>query len=105
MDTKYEVILTARAKADLKGIYKYISEKFKEKETAKKLIETIQNKILILEDIPEGFSIVNFYNRRKYEYHKIIIKNFVAIYRIDKKTKIVYVVKIVYARKNYLNEK
>ena len=104
MDTQYELILTGKAKSDLKGIYKYISEKLKEKETAKKLIQTIQNEILVLEDIPEGFSVVNVYNKRKYEYRKLIIKNFIAVYRIDKKNRIVYVVKIVYGRKNYLNE-
>jgi len=105
MDSKYEVALTGKAKKDLNRIYKYISKTLEEKETARKLIETIEKKILILEIIPEGFSIANFYNKKRYEYRKLVIKNFIAIYRIDRKKKIVFIVKFVYSRKNYLNEK
>ena len=67
-------------------------------------MKTIQERVLILEDMPEGFSIVRFYNKKKYEYRKLVVNNFIVIYRIDNNSKMVYIVKIAYKGKNYLNE-
>ena len=102
MNIKYQVVLTHKAKIDLKNIYKYISENLKEKNTADNLMNLIEEKILILEDIPEGFAIIEYYKKKKYEYRRLLVKNYIVIYRIDKKNKIVYVVKIIHGRRNYL---
>ena len=104
MGTKYEVILTKKAKRDLDSIYTYIAKNLKEENAAKRLMKTIQERVLILEDMPEGFSIVRFYNKKKYEYRKLVVNNFIVIYRIDNNSKMVYIVKIAYKGKNYLNE-
>ena len=54
MDIKYEVIITERAKQELKEIYDYISKSLMEENTADKLIDKIEKELLQLEDIPEG---------------------------------------------------
>lgn len=104
MDIKYKVILTDRAQEELDEIYNYISKSFMEATTAQNLIEKIQKSILQLEDIPEGFSIIEQYRDREYKYRKLVINNYVAIYRVDKEQQIVYIVRIVYGGRNYLNE-
>ena len=58
MDIKYEVIITERAKQELKEIYDYISKSLMEENTADKLIDKIEKELLQLEDIQEGFSVI-----------------------------------------------
>lgn len=79
MDSKYEVIVTERAKQEL-------------------------NELLKLETVPEGFSVIENYIRKDFKYRRLPINNYVAIYRIDKKERKVYIVRIIYGGRNYLNE-
>ena len=58
-----------------------------EENTANKLIDKIENELLKLENIPEGFSVIEDYSRKDYEYRRLPINNYVAIYRIDKERK------------------
>ena len=104
MDTKYEVIITERAKQELREIYDYISKSLMEENTANKLIDKIENDLLQLETIPEGFSIIENYLKKDSEYRRLPINNYVAIYRVDKKGRKVYIVRIIYGGRNYLNE-
>ena len=104
MDIKYEVIITERAKQELKEIYGYISKSLMEENTADKLINKIEKELLQLEDIPEGFSVIENYSKKDSEYRRLLINNYVAIYRIDKEKREVYIIRIVYGGRNYLNE-
>lgn len=104
MDIKYEVIITERAKQELKEIYEYISKSLMEENTADKLIDKIEKELLQLEDIPEGFSVIENYRKKDFEYRRLPINNYVAIYRIDKEKREVYIIRIVYGGRNYLNE-
>ena len=54
--------------------------------------------------MPESCSIIEYYKKRKYPYRKLLIKNYVAIYRVDYKNKLVYISRVVYGGRNYLNE-
>ena len=104
MDIKYEVIITERAKQELKEIYDYISKSLMEENTADKLIDKIEKELLQLEDIPEWFSVIENYRKKDFEYRRLPINNYVAIYRIDKEKREVYIIRIVYGGRNYLNE-
>lgn len=104
MDTKYKVILTNRAESELNDIYDYIANTFMEEKTANNLMKKIENDILLLSDTPEGFAVIENYRRKDFEYRRLPINNYVAIYRVDKENKKVYIVRIVYGGRNYLNE-
>ena len=104
MDIKYEVIITERAKQELKEIYDYISKSLMEENTADKLIDKIEKELLQLEYIPEWFSVIENYRKKDFEYRRLPINNYVAIYRIDKEKREVYIIRIVYGGRNYLNE-
>ena len=75
-----------------------------EEKTANKLMNKIQNDILLLGDTPEGFAVIDNHKRRGIEYRRLTINNYVAIYRVDKESKKVYIVRIIYGGRNYLNE-
>lgn len=75
-----------------------------EENTAIKMIDKIENELYKLEYIPEGFAIMDILKRNEYEYRRLPINNYVAIYRVDKERKEVYVIRIIYGGRNYLNE-
>lgn len=104
MAIKYELILTDRAKYDLEDIYEYIAKSLMVEKTAENLINKIERNILRLETMPESCSIIEEFEERKKQYRKLIINNYVAIYRIDEENKKVYIIRIVYGGRNYLNE-
>lgn len=104
MDIKYKVVLTAKAKKELEDIYDYISNSLMADKAAINFMDKIHNSIIRLEKMPESCSLIEQYKEKKYQYRKLIINNYVAIYRIDKQKKIVYIVRIVYGGRNYLNE-
>lgn len=104
MAIKYELILTDRAKHDLEDIYEYIAKSLMAEKAAEKLINKFEKNILRLETMPESCSIIEEFEERKIQYRKLIINNYVAIYRIDEENKKVYIIRIVYGGRNYLNE-
>ena len=101
---KYEVILTENAKIELREIYDYISKSLMAEMAAKSLYNKIKESILRLEDFPESCSIIEHYKDKKYQYRKLIINNYIVVYRIDKENKKVYIVRIIFGKRNYINE-
>ena len=104
MAIRYEVILTGKAKVELEGIYKYISKSLISETAASSIMQKIENKILNLKKIPESYSIIEPYIQTKEKYRKLIINNYIVVYRIDKENNKVYVISIIYGKRNYLNE-
>lgn len=104
MAIKYELILTDRAKQELEDIYEYISKSLMAEKAAENLINKIERNILRLETMPESCSIIEEFKERKKQYRKLIINNYLAIYRIDEEKRKVYIIRIVYGGRNYLNE-
>ncbi|MBO5348252.1 MAG: type II toxin-antitoxin system RelE/ParE family toxin [Clostridia bacterium] len=101
---KYEVILTESAKEELEDIFYYILKKLKAKKAAENFINKIERKILILEDIPNSYCIIDQCKLRKPKYRKLPINNYIVIYRVDEANKKVYIIRIVYKGRNYLKE-
>ena len=101
---KYEVVLTERAKEELNEVYDYIANSLLAENSADKLYKKIMNDVLRLEDFPESCSIIERYKDSRYQYRKLIINNYIAVYRVDKENKKVYIVRIVYGGRNYINE-
>jgi len=101
---RYEVILTDKAKEELEGIYNYISKSLLSKNTANNVMKRIENKILNLTQTPESYSIIEPYTKTNEKYRKLIINNYIVVYRIDYDNNKVYVIRIIYGKRNYLNE-
>ena len=104
MDIKYDIIVTEKAKNEIDDIYNYISKSLMAEKAAENLVNKIENSILQLEDMPKLGSIIEIYKLRKYTYRKLIINNYVVLYRIDEERNIVYIARVVYGGRNYLNE-
>lgn len=99
--SNYEVILTDVAKEELEKIYEYISEKLVEKPAADRLMEKIEKNILRLEQNP--YSCEEIYTKPHSEvYRKLIIDNYIALYKVYDECKKVVIYRIVYGKMDYL---
>ena len=97
---KYTVMLYKRAIKDIDGIYKYIAIEKLSPENAKEQDDRIKNAILDLENMPETHQdrLAGRYAGKGYK--QLLIDNYVAIFRIEKKKKTVWVVAVQYQGRN-----
>lgn len=106
MDSKnepFEVEFTAECIEEMTEIYEYISNNLKEDNAAKRLMTQVTNRVLDLANAPEIYMKIGNADRLKREYHRMVVKNYVILYTIDLEKRKVYISRMVYRRKNYLN--
>jgi toxin ParE1/3/4 len=94
---KDDVRLLPRAYGDIDMIFGDISETFKSRETANGIIDTIEDAILGLERYPYRGSERKVGVHANKGYRQLFAKNFTILYRIDKKTKSVFIVTVKYS--------
>ena len=104
MDEKYEIKLSIKAKDDLKSIVLYIKNNLNEPAIANKYAKIIREEIKTLEYSPQKFAIIDDSSVKDLNFRKLIIKNYIAFYRINEENKIVNVERILYGASNWINE-
>ena len=97
---KYEVMLYPKAFRDIDDIYAYIALEKLSPENAKGQTDRIWEAIRTLEQIPEAHQdrLVGRYAGKGYK--QLLVDNYVAIFKIDKNAKKVYVVTVQYQGRN-----
>ena len=97
---KYEVMLYPKAFQDIDDIYAYIALEKLSPENAKGQTDRIWDAIRTLEQIPEAHQdrLVGRYAGKGYK--QLLIDSYVAIFKIDKSVKKVYVVTVRYQGRN-----
>lgn len=75
----------------------YITYQLNEPNIAEKMISNINKKILLLKDFP--------HIGRKFDNQKrvLIHKNYLILYKIQENENLISIVRVLYARKNYLS--
>lgn len=93
---KYEVMLYPRAYRDMDDIYAYIALEKLAPENAKGQIDRIWDAIKSLDIYPEAHQerLVGRYAGKGYR--QIIVDNYIAIYKIDREKKKVFVLTVQY---------
>ena len=104
MTEKYQVLLSIRAKEDLKNIVFYIKHDLKEPAIASKYAQIIKNEIKALSYFPQRNEIIDDNTIVDLKIRKLIIKNYIAFYRINEKDNIVNVERVLYGASNWINE-
>lgn len=96
---KYEVMLYPQAFCDIDHIYAYIAREKLSPENAKKQTDRIWKAIRLLEQFPDTHQdrLVGRYAGKGYK--QLIIDNYIAIFKIDKTLKKVYVLTVQYHAK------
>ena len=101
---KYKVQLSNKAKDDYKSIISYIRYELLEPNIAEKYAELIRNELNSLEYQPQKFAVIDYDIIKKYSFRKLIIKNYIAFYRINEDEKIVNVERILYNGTDWKNK-
>ena len=97
---KYKVKITPRAIRELDNIYKYIAIEKMAPENARGQINRIKKAILGLNTYPQSHQERTEGRYAGKGYRQLLIDNYIAIFRIDKKNKLVYVITIQYQGRN-----
>ena len=97
----YNIEYSKESKQDLIDIKKYIKYNLQEPNTAQKLITKIRNQINNLKSNPEIYAIIDDDIIKKFEIRKLIVDNYIVFYRI--KNNDIEIVRIMYARRNWIN--
>ena len=98
---KYSIKLSIRAKRDFSNIFFYFKNVLNEPFIAKKYLNFIKQKINSLQYIPKRFTLIDEYFSKDEGYRKFVIKNYIVIYRINKKERIVNIERILYGGYNW----
>lgn len=89
------------ARQDMIDIVRYISQDLKNPgaadRLAEELVEAIENVLIFPYASPAYQPIRSL----KYEYRKILVKNFLIFYRVDEGKKLVTVTRVLYAKTDY----
>ena len=102
-NTTYKIHFLENSLEEIDEIFIYISETLKSQNAPKLFVKKIISKTEILSRFPKIYSPISKYDKLKREYRKIVIDNYILLYTIDEKEKIVYISHVFYSRKNYLN--
>ena len=93
-----------QAKNDYKEIINYIKYELLEPAIAEKYANLIKNELTSLKYQPNKFPIINYEVIKKYQFRKLVIKKYIAFYRINNKDKVVNVERILYGASDWKNK-
>lgn len=95
MDT-YKIKLTLKAKNDYKRIIRYIKFNLNEPKIAEKYAILIKDKINALENFPYKFEVIKSKVIKQNNIRKLIINNYIVLYKIIDQKKEVIILRILY---------
>ena len=99
----YKIIYKKQVRDELDEIYLYIREKLKENKIAQKTIDNIRGKISNLIYFPYAHKLLR--KNKNFEYRKLIIKNYIIIYKINLNQKEINILNIYNQKQKIKNKK
>lgn len=93
----YEVITTAQADADLRGIYEYIAFELLSPDNAVRQLERLEEHIIGLEEFPEKFRYYEKEPWRSRGLRVMSVDNYLVFYIPYRDASIVTVIRVMYA--------
>ena len=103
MASKFGYRLTKRAESDLDGIVSYIAVELANPQAASDFVNKLQDNIEETRTFPENGSLVNNEFLKVENVRKKLVGNYIIYYLPDTEEKIIYILRIVYGKRN-MNE-
>lgn len=97
----YSIHFSAEAKNDLISFANYIKYSLNEPSIAKKKIEKIKQAIYKLKENPLIYVLINEDIFEKYNLRKIVVDKHIVFYTVENNT--IYIVRILYGRRNWID--
>jgi len=101
---KYNIIITPNAENQIKEIVNYISTILLNPNAARKFVIFLKEKISKLNIFPEAYPILDRKPWNKKEIRKILIKSFVVYFYVNKEKYIIYILAVVYGKRDQLKQ-
>ena len=102
---KYKVVYAQKAFEDLDNIYNYVLINSLEPSIAGNLVKEIKQAITSLDILPLRHELIESSRKDLKDMRKLLVKNYVVLYRVNETTREVYVVRIVSCKRDYKNAK
>lgn len=99
---KYCVFISHTATEDLKGIALYVAKELKEPSIAKKLIQTIKEAVMSLEQMPTIYSLLRDASLAVQGIRRLIVENYMVFYIVTEEDAKVTIVRILYGRRDWV---
>lgn len=99
----YNLIITDNASDELDEIIRYIAGNLDNLKAASDFLDRINDIYSLLADNPRIYQLCQFSEFKQKQYRKVVIKNYVMIYKIDDNTGNVYIMHFFYGRRDYNN--
>jgi len=100
---KYKLEFSKEAKKDLIDIVNYLKYNLQEPNIAKKLHNKIKNAIYRLCENPKSYPLIDDKHLKELTVRKLIIDNYIVFYKITDINKKIYIVRIMYEKRNSMN--
>ena len=100
MESKYQYRLSQKAEADLDGIVSYIAVELSNPQAASDFVDKLGKVIDEIRSFPESGSYVNNEFLSDTDIRKKLISSYIMYYLPVKEEKMIYVVRIVYGKRN-----
>ncbi len=98
----YQIIVTPDAEADLQELRYYITEVLAAPDTALRYLQTVHKEIAGLAVLPERVAPVLEEPWRSRGIRRVLVKNFYVYFRIDESTNRIYILNVIYGRRDQL---
>ena len=99
----YKIVITPTAIKEINKIYDYIMYELKAQKAAKDLMRLVELQINKLKLQPKLCIEIEKIDDLKRRYRRMVVKNYVILYAIDEKKKVVFISHMYYGRANYLD--
>lgn len=99
----YKVYIREDAKKDIADIYYYIKYSLQSPDAAINIVKKIEESIMDLNFMPERFELLGLEGLDYKNIRKLIVKNYIVVYRVIKKNCRVDVLRVFYSKRNISN--
>ncbi len=99
---EYKLHITQKAERDIMDAAMYISFTLKNPQAADELLKTIDIEISNLAFMPEKHGIIDEPVLAYFKIRMLVAKNYIVFYNIDEKGKLVNIVRVLYAKSDWL---
>ncbi len=99
----YKLVITQLADADLAEIVDYISINLSNPSAALHFLDEVESQYEYLRSNPRIFSVCCDSRLAEKEYHKVVVGNYLILFRIEDDTDTVYIMRVVYHRQDYIS--
>ena len=99
----YRLVVTELAHQDLDSIVSYIAVQLSSPKAASDFLDEVDACYRHLEDNPKIYSKCQDKHLEAQGYRKVVIKNYIAVYKVSEESNTVSILRFFYSAQNYIN--